>query len=139
MHGHLNELPQLTTADSDPTQKDLDNLAKFCAWLVSKTTFLHWAAHSRQQLLADVRQASLAMENKGRDDKGELAPFGNTLAKNASEQLFVARTLLNFDGDSIFKNPYGDVHPKLLALLNEHKAKYEGYADVEKMFITTQI
>ncbi len=139
MHSHLQELPQLTTTLDNPTQIDLDNLAKFCAWLVSKSTFLHWAAHSRQQLLTDVNQASLAMENKALDITGNLASFGNMLPKNANQQLFVARTLLNFDGDSIFKNPYGDVHPRLLELLNEHKAKYEGYEDIEKMFITTQI
>ncbi|MBS0635784.1 MAG: hypothetical protein JSR37_10010 [Verrucomicrobia bacterium] len=130
MHGHLEALPRLTATTDQPTEEDLNNLAKFCAWLVSKTTFLHWAAHSRQQLLTDVMQASLAMEDKG---------HGTMQVKAANQQLFVARTLLNFDGDSIFKNPYGDLHPRLLALLNEHKAKYEGYEDIEKMFITTQI
>lgn len=139
MHEQLEQLPKLTETADHPRENDLENLAKFCAWLVSKTTFLHWAAHSRQQLLTDVHQASLAMEQKAQDANGRLAPNGNMSAKNASQQLFVARTLLNFDGDSIFKNPYGDLNPKLLELLREHKEKYEGYEDIEKMFITTQI
>ncbi len=112
----------------------IDELPHFCAWLVSKTTFLHWAAHSRQQLLTDVGQASLAPQNKG------IGPFGGTKAQDASQQLFVARTLLRFDGDRLLDNPYGDIDEALLALLREHLAEFKGlYEDFEKIFVTTQI
>lgn len=116
-----------------------DSLATFCAWLVSKTTFLHWAAHSRQQLLTDINQASLAPQRKAKNKDGSLAPFGNTPSSSASQQLFVARTLLNFDGDSLFDNPYGDINKDLIKALDEHLNEYEGYHDIKKMFPTTYI
>ncbi len=139
MQDKLDTFPALTTNKTAPTIADLANLTKFCAWLVTKTTFLHWAAHSRQQLLTDIRQTSLSVKGKALDAKGCFQPYGNTTVDDANMQLFIARVLCNFNGDSIFKNPYGDVNKELLALLKKHVGDYEGYDDILKMFITTQI
>ncbi len=139
MHAKIDTLPPLTKHSQKPSENDLANLAKFCAWLISKTTFIHWAAHSRQQALTDISQVSLGMKDKALDAKGDLDPYGNTTAADANMQLFISRVLLNFDGDSLFKNPYGDVNKELVELLKKHVGEYEGYDDILKMHLTTQI
>ncbi|MCE5293135.1 MAG: hypothetical protein LLF94_00790 [Chlamydiales bacterium] len=137
---HFKDIPRITENQENPDAHDFESLSKFSAWLISKTTFLHWAAHSRQQVLTDVSQATLAVENKAVTADGKLAKFGNTLAANASEQLFIARTLLNFDGDALADNPFGDMNKELLArFLKSSPHDYEGYVDYLKQFITVQI
>lgn len=135
----IETLPGITNSEDIPSELDLKRLAKFLAWLVTKTTFLHWAAHSRQQLLTDIRQCSLAIEERGLNKKGELHPFGNTLPSNGAAQLFLSRVLMNFEGDSIFKDPNGDMNKELLALLRKNITNYHGYDDIIDMHLTTQI
>lgn len=135
----IESFPRITTNEYEPTQHDFKRLAKFLAWLVTKTTFVHWAAHSRQHLLTDIRMSSLGIENRGFDKDGNFDEYGNTLPKSGMLQLHTARTLMNFDGDSIFKDPNGDMNKELLALLRKHIAGYRGYEDIEKMHLTTQI
>ncbi len=135
---HLPEIPKITTTKK-PRQEDYESLAKFCAWAVSKTTFLHWAAHSRQQILTDIRQASLAPQTGAFTLESEMDPYGKTEVDDANVQLFVSRVLLNFKGDSLLENPYGDVDPDLIEAIKTHIPDYKGYADIQKMFITTQI
>lgn len=137
MNKHFSAIPQMTQVKKDPNDQDKANLVKFMAWLVSKTTFLHWAAHSRQALLTG--SASMNLQRKGKDNEGNLAPFGNTPAVSYSKQLFNARSLLNFDGDAFLQNPYGDMHPELLAYMKKHLKNFKGYEDIAKMHITTQI
>lgn len=139
MSKHLATLPKITNSPSNPTYEDEKKLALLLAWLVNKTTFIHWAAHSRQQLLTDVRCASLGIRNRALDANGGFAASGNTPPIDASQQNFIARFLLNFEGDSFLKNPYGDINQELLALIKQHKDEYVGYSDIDKMHMTTQI
>lgn len=139
IHQKIDKIPRLALNENDPTDLELMNLAKFMAWLISKTTFIHWAAHSRQQILTDISQATFSMENKALDPNGRLSPFGNTKPIDASNQLFIIRLLLNFHGDSFFKNPNGDMNEELLKLFQENIGNFEGYDDILKMHITTQI
>lgn len=139
MHHLIESLPRITTHEYTPSEEDFNRLAKFLAWLVTKTTFIHWSAHSRQQLLTDLRVSSLAIENRGLNKDGQLDKYGNTMIKAGMLQLHIARTLMNFEGDSIFKDPNGDMNKELLALLRGLKAGYQGYEDIEEMHLTTQI
>lgn len=139
IHNLIGSIPRLTNNENTPSGSDLSHLAKFMAWLISKTTFVHWAAHSRQQLLTDLSQATLSIENQALDPNGNLHPYGNTSPQNASKQLFFSRLLLNFQGDSFFENPNGDMDQGLLKLFREHIGNFEGYDDIMKMHITTQI
>ncbi|MFT3832648.1 MAG: hypothetical protein QM711_04920, partial [Micropruina sp.] len=132
-------MPPVTQQEELPNELDLKHLARFMAWLVSKTTFVHWSAHSRQQLLTDVEQASLAVEKRALDNNGNLDRYGNTEPDDMIFQLNVSRTLLNFDGDSFFKNPHGDINQELLDSLRKHLSAYKGYDDILKMHLTTQI
>lgn len=135
----IQTFPAITTTESKPTELDLVRLSKCIAWLATKTTFLHWSAHSRQQLLTDIRQVSLAIEERGLTKDGTLDPFGNTLPENGSKQLQIARVLMNFKGDSIFKNPNGDMDKDLLASLRKLILAYEGYKNIIDMHLATQI
>lgn len=133
--------PNLTDKTENPDAEDLDNLAKFLAWLVSKTTFIHWAAHSRQRLFTHIQDLSLAIENKALNKMGILDPYGNTLPTNANIQLFIARTLLNFEGDSLLKNTNKDIDSGIISAVQQLKNEglYRGYADIDNMFRTTNI
>lgn len=137
MNKHFSAFPFLTTNQQNPTDEDQQNLAKFMAWLVSKTTFLHWAAHSRQTLLTG--SATLNLGNRGLDKDGKLASFGNTPSTSYNKQLFIARTLLNFEGDALLTDPLGDMNPELLTFLKSNIKEFAGYSDIAKTHITTQI
>jgi hypothetical protein len=137
MNKHFSSFPLLTTKEKNPDQDDQLNLAKLMAWLVSKTTFIHWAAHSRQVLLTN--SATLDMQNKALDKNKRLAPFGNTPGASYNKQLFIARTLLNFEGDALLSNPFKDMNPELLAFLRSNVKDFSGYSDISKTHVTTQI
>lgn len=132
-------LPLITARDENPTPEDFANLIKFCAWLVNTTTFIHWSAHSRQQLLTDVSQASLAVRNKGYAANGEVDPFNGTTVEDANTQLFVSRVLLDFQDPGMFGHP-SLVDPLLISCFNERLAELKSYyPDFENMYVSVDI
>ena len=132
-------LPLITINDQNPTDEDFANLTKFCAWLVNITTFIHWAAHSRQQLLTDVSQASMAVRNKGYNPDGSVDPFNGTTPEDANTQLFVSRVLLAFRDPGLMGSA-GVVDPHLISCFNERLSELKAlYPDFERMFISVDI
>lgn len=134
IHAHLPEIPKITENVMKPTPEDCENLAKFLAWIITKVTFIHWAMHSRQHLFADIRILSAAAGKRCLDNKGQFAADGNTSAADANKQLLVTRTLLNYHGDRLVENAYGDIDPLLIQELLDNFIAYEGYADILKMY-----
>lgn len=117
-----------------------ERLARCLTWLVHKTTFLHWAAHSRQQMLTDIRSASIGMRNNALDENGNFLPFGNTDPAQATLQVSIARILLNFKGDALLKNPYKDIDPNLLRRIVDNLKRYPAYYnDIQEMHMCTEI
>ena len=138
MHSKLRDIPKIMASADEFTPQDEERLIRCLAWFVHKTTFLHWSAHSRQQILTDIRTAALAMRKFGLDSTGKLAFGGNMDPVKVNSQLFTARLLLNFEGASLTQNPYGDVDPELIRRIQERKAEYLPY-QVDEMTLTTQI
>lgn len=139
MNSLMPTLPTITTVSKNPTEEDLANLAKFCAWIVNISTFIHWAAHSRQQILTDISQASVAVRNKGYKENGEVDPFNGTTAEDANTQLFISRFLLAFKEPGIFNHPQL-VDPLLISCFKERISDLKAlYPDFENMFVTVDI
>lgn len=143
MHKRFDKIPPVTTSREAPADGDLKRLAQLLTWVVNLTTFHHWSIHSKQQILTDVRSCSLGMVNRGLDSNGKLDPFGNTPIKVADIQNSIARTLLNWDGDPMVENPYGNMNQGLLDLAKEFTGKLakevDFYKNAKEMTVTTQI
>jgi hypothetical protein len=138
VHRKFSAIPVIINDPNVYTYKEELNLAQFLTWLVCKTTFLHWSAHSRQDLLTDIFSVTLAIRNHGLTEAGEFSPGGNTDLLKASKQLQIARTLLNFKGDTVANNPYHNIDPELRDLILSHKHQFPTF-DINEMHMTTQI
>lgn len=138
-HEHLNECPCITERSKNPSAEDRKKLAMFLAWLVTKTTFLHWAVHSRQAPLTDIKSMSLGLRNRSLDSKGRFSPTGNTSGFNAHVQILIARVLINSKLNTFAENAYGDIPQELIDRFNRNATKYTGYPDIMKMMAGTKI
>lgn len=136
----LPAIPRIMDNPENFDEQAEERLTRCLAWLVHKTTFHHWAIHTRQELLTDIQLASLGFRNYALDGQGQLAPHGNTPPRKAIKQLNTARTLLNFKGDAFLKNPYNNIDPVLLQRIVDNLHRYpKYYTDIEEMYMTTQI
>jgi hypothetical protein len=143
LHKRFNKIPKITTSPDGPQPGDLQRLSKLMAWVVNLTTFHHWAAHSRQNILADIRSCSLAIQHRALNKDNTFNEYGNTSVQAANTQNFISRTLLNWDGDKMVDDPYKNMDPGLLRIIQLFVKKVEGthsgFPHIRKMHVATQI
>ncbi|GEM_PF-3530765 len=139
MHKRLNAITKFTEVEENPTVKDEQELAKALVVAVFMQTFFHYAIHSRQTLLTDVRGASLGIRDRALDAKGNFNPYGNTTPASAVLGIIIARILLSFEAESFSDNPR--IHPELRRIFNASidAGKYPGYPDAKKTHSTLKI
>jgi len=139
IRGRVSVWPKFDMNENE--EPDLERLATFLSWLVGKTTFGHWAAHTRQETLTDLRESSFRMQNQGLNNDGNFDEYGNTVSKHGAAQLFFARFLMRFKADTIKANRKGlipkSMHDHLCLGLTEIKKM--GYVDADKMHLGTSI
>lgn len=135
MNQKLSSIPKIMP-DPDRFSKEIEGrrLALCLASLVNQTTFLHWASHSRQQLLTHLDLVSLCPLNKGKGPDGLPVNFGNTPVNVADLQLKIGRTLLNFKAHRFVD--YAD--PELLKRINQMRDRYLTFP-LQEMFVSTEI
>lgn len=135
MNQKLSSIPKIIT-DPDCFSKEVEGrrLALCLASLINQTTFLHWASHSRQQLLTHLDLASLCPLNKGKGPDGLPAKFGNTPVYVADLQLKIGRILLNFKAHRFVD--YAD--PELLKRIDKVRDRYLTFP-LKEMFVSTEI
>lgn len=135
MNQKLTAIPKIMP-DADCFSKEVEGkrLALCLASLVNQTTFLHWASHSRQQLLTHLDLVSLCPLNKGKGPDGLPAKYGNTPVDVADLQLKIGRTLLNFKAHRFVD--YAE--PELLKRVNLMRDQYLTFP-LKEMFVSTEI
>ena len=143
IHKRYDKIPPITLSADAPAGGDKKRLVQFFTWVVNLTTWAHWNSHSRQVTLADLRSASLSIQNKALNEDGSFNVYGNTPVELGMNQLKITRTLLNYDGDTIMENPHGNIQENLrercLAVMETIKAEFPNYRDIDNMFQTTHI
>lgn len=138
MHNRLKEIPMIVEDPNQFTKEDEERLIRCLTWVVHKTTFIHWATHSHQHLLTDIRMAAFGIKDFGLDKDGKLAPGGNVDTYRADFQLRIFRTILNFDADKLVENRYGDIDPKLIDILKANRDKFKPF-DLNEIYPTAMI
>lgn len=139
MKNRLDAIVEFTRVEENPTIEDEKEIALALALAVHRQTFFHYAIHSRQTLLTDVRGVSLGILDQALDENGNFNPYGNATPASAVLGAIIARILLSFEAQPFATDPA--IHPKMREMFNRSVeiGKYPGYPDANKTHRTLKI